>query len=156
MCRNLLKLVCQEVASECGQPKLKVAIASAKTVAAVERLVQADRRLAATTEQWDLDPFALNTPAGILDLRSGQLSASDPLAYCTKMTGVAPRGTLVARSAKPWQRDGRCQRQHATGSRGRVLSEHPDTAPRADQAPPRAASDPHRSSAGETLSLEHD
>jgi putative DNA primase/helicase len=90
--RNLVKLVCKEVASECAKPKIKVAIASAKTVAAVERLVQADRALAATTEQWDTDLFALNTPAGIVDLRSGEVRASDPLAYCTKMTGVAPDG----------------------------------------------------------------
>jgi hypothetical protein len=35
---------------------------SAKTVAAVERLAKADRRLAATVSQWDADLWQLNTP----------------------------------------------------------------------------------------------
>ncbi len=44
------------------QTEARAAIASAKTVAAVERLARADRRIAATVEQWDIDPWALNTP----------------------------------------------------------------------------------------------
>ena len=35
-------------------------IASAKTVAAVERLAKADRRLAATEEQWDASSYTFN------------------------------------------------------------------------------------------------
>jgi len=37
-------------------------LASAKTVAAVERLAKSDRKLAATMDQWDCDPMILNTP----------------------------------------------------------------------------------------------
>jgi hypothetical protein len=36
--------------------------ADAKVVAAVERLAKTDRRIAATTEQWDADPEMINTP----------------------------------------------------------------------------------------------
>ena len=39
-------------------------LASAKTVAAVERLAKADRKLAATFEQWDTDPNKFNTSEG--------------------------------------------------------------------------------------------
>ena len=53
-------------------------ICSAKTVAAVVALARADRRLAATTEQWDADPWLLNTPGGVVDLRTGQLRAHAP------------------------------------------------------------------------------
>lgn len=63
-----------------------------KLVAAVQTLARADRRLAATIEQWDTDQMLLNTPQGIVDLRDGTLRKSDPLAFCTKMTAVAPRG----------------------------------------------------------------
>ena len=42
---------------------LKQALASAKTVAAVERLAKADRRLAGTTEQWDADPGTFTSEA---------------------------------------------------------------------------------------------
>jgi putative DNA primase/helicase len=37
-------------------------LASAKTVAGIERLSKADRRLAATAEQWDDTDEILNTP----------------------------------------------------------------------------------------------
>src|SRR5262245_11135912 len=47
--------ICREVALDCDKAKLATAIASAKTVAAVERLAKADRRLAATADQWDID-----------------------------------------------------------------------------------------------------
>lgn len=70
-------------------PKARKA-ATAAIVAGVERLARSDRRLAATIEQWDAEPFSLNTPGGIVDLRTGILRPSDPLAYCTKVTAVAP------------------------------------------------------------------
>ena len=38
---------------------------SAKTVYAIERLARSDRRLAATVDQWDADPWLLNTPDGV-------------------------------------------------------------------------------------------
>src|SRR5215472_15982910 len=50
------RAICREVALECDSPKASRAVASAKTVAAVERLAKADRRLAAAVNQWDIDP----------------------------------------------------------------------------------------------------
>ena len=38
---------------------------------AVETLARSDRRIASTVEQWDADPWLLNTPGGIIDLRTG-------------------------------------------------------------------------------------
>ena len=64
----------------------------AKIVGAVHGLARTDRRLAATVEQWDADPWALNTPDGIVDLRSGTTRRHDPNAYCTKITAAGPRG----------------------------------------------------------------
>ncbi|MGA9082614.1 MAG: hypothetical protein WB390_09170, partial [Pseudolabrys sp.] len=42
-------------------------IANAKTRAAVVALAGEDRRLAATVDQWDTDPWLLNTPGGVVD-----------------------------------------------------------------------------------------
>jgi putative DNA primase/helicase len=64
----------------------------AKVVAAVERLAKSDRRLAATIDQWDADPWLLNTPNGVVDLRTGNMCAARPEDYCTKITAVAPSG----------------------------------------------------------------
>jgi putative DNA primase/helicase len=53
------RALCREVAATCE--RAAAAVASAKTVAAVERLARADRRLAATAEQWDGNGWMLNT-----------------------------------------------------------------------------------------------
>ena len=89
--REAARTICRDAANECkkGDPKK---IASAKTVAAVETLAKADRRLAATSDQWDADPWLLNTPGGVLDLRTGECRAARPDDYMTKMTAVAPSG----------------------------------------------------------------
>lgn len=72
--------------------RMAAALASAKTVAAVERLAKADRRHAATVEQWDSDEWLLNTPDGIVDLATGRLTPHRRDAYMTKIAAVGPRG----------------------------------------------------------------
>jgi putative DNA primase/helicase len=89
---NLARRVCRDAAAECIVPKVASAVASAKTVYAVERLSRADQRLAATVEQWDADPWLLNTPDGVVDLRTGALRRHPAADYMTKMTEVGPRG----------------------------------------------------------------
>ena len=87
-----VRAYCREIAAKCEDFKTAKTIASAKTIAAVERLARADRRLAATPEQWDQDPWALNTPAGVVGLRTGGIRPHDPLDYMTKITAVGPGG----------------------------------------------------------------
>lgn len=65
-------------------------MASAKTVAAVERLSKADRRLAATVDQWDPDIWKASTPAGTIDLKTGDVRPHRGADYITKITAVAP------------------------------------------------------------------
>jgi putative DNA primase/helicase len=89
---DIARRVCRQAARECNQDSAAKSLASAKTVAAVERLATADRRLAATTDQWDADPWLLNTPCGIVDLRSGEIHPQQPTDYITKITAVAPDG----------------------------------------------------------------
>jgi putative DNA primase/helicase len=91
------RVVCREVALEGNKPAS--AVASAKTVAAVERLARCDRRLAATTAQWDAAGWLLNLKAGswnsTVDLRTGIGRAPSPSDYITKKAGCtcAPAGT---------------------------------------------------------------
>ena len=79
---DLAREICRETALECDKPAS--AVASAKTVAAVERLAKADRRLAATAAQWDAAPFLLNTGDSTVDLRTGTGRTADPLDYLTR------------------------------------------------------------------------
>lgn len=53
-------------------------------------MTEAAPHLACKLDDLDADPFALNTPAGIVDLRTGVLRPSDPAALCTKATAVGP------------------------------------------------------------------
>jgi putative DNA primase/helicase len=87
------RAICRCASSECGDAKERAAmkIASAQTVAAIERLARADRRHAAVVEQFDADPLVLNTPAGTVDLHTGELHGHEREQYLTKMTAAAPR-----------------------------------------------------------------
>lgn len=87
---DLARGVCREAAAEADNKDRPTKLASAQTVAAVERLARADRRLAATVAQWDADPWKLNTPGGIVDLRTGAVGSNRSDAYCSKVAAVAP------------------------------------------------------------------
>jgi putative DNA primase/helicase len=89
---NLARRVCRAAAAECGHKKTATAIASAKTVAAIINLARADRRIAATSDQWDSDPWLLNAPGGIVDLLAGKARRSVPNDYMTKICAVGPGG----------------------------------------------------------------
>jgi putative DNA primase/helicase len=89
---DLSRRICREVAATSGKQSTAQRITSANTIAAVERIVRSDRRHAASPSQWDADPWMLNTPGGIVDLRTGDIHPSDRLKYCTKSTSVTPGG----------------------------------------------------------------
>jgi putative DNA primase/helicase len=89
---DLARAVAREFANACNDPDDKRKIASAGKVAAIEKLARADRRHAATVDQWDGDPWLLNTPGGIVDLCTGDTLPHDPERYMTKITAVAPGG----------------------------------------------------------------
>jgi hypothetical protein len=61
---DLARQIAREIAATCNTRKIAVPLASAKTVAAVERLAKADRRLAATDDQWDGRATDFNMPTG--------------------------------------------------------------------------------------------
>ena len=88
--RDISRTLCRDVAARCNGMKEGKALASSRTIAAVAHLAQSDRRIAATVDQWDADPWLLNTPSGIYDLRTGEIRKHDPDCYMTKITGVAP------------------------------------------------------------------
>jgi len=87
---DLARKICREAAAECNKSKIAAGVASAKTVAAVERLAKADRRLAATISQWDADPWLLNTPDGTIDLRTGKRREHRREDYLTKPAATGP------------------------------------------------------------------
>jgi putative DNA primase/helicase len=89
---TLARDLTREIAPEARTPTERRRIASAKTRAAVVSLASEDRRLAATTEQWDADPWLLNTPDGVVDLHTGKLREHRAADYMTKQTAASPKG----------------------------------------------------------------
>jgi len=87
---DMARKLCRDLSPKAGQKAKEVA--SARTVAAVERFAKADRRIAATINQWDADPWLLNTPDGVVDLKTGEMRPHRPEDYMTRITSVAPGG----------------------------------------------------------------
>jgi len=93
---NQARRVCRWRAASVTDSRVATNLTSARTVAAVERLAQCDRRMGAIVEQWDVDPMLLNTPSGVVHLKTGFLRPHDPSDYLTKITAVAPDRTATA------------------------------------------------------------
>ena len=88
---SLARAICREAAARLdNKPNEAKAVTSAKTVAAVERLARSDRKHAAIVDQWDADPWLLNTPGGTIDLRTGDLHLHRREDHITKITAVGP------------------------------------------------------------------
>jgi putative DNA primase/helicase len=91
---HLARKVCDDAAARLhnSKPGNSSSVASAKTIAAVERIAKTDRAIASTTDQWDADPLLLNTPNGTIELRTGKMRNNRQDDYITKITAVAPGG----------------------------------------------------------------
>lgn len=90
--QDRLRTISRIASALCDDKRLARRLASAQTISGAERLVKSSPALAMKPEQWDADSWVLNTPRGIVDLRTGKLHASRRSAYCTMMTAVAPAG----------------------------------------------------------------
>lgn len=71
-------------------PALARKLCAQHTTTAVEQ--NARSRMEAYPNQWDADPWLLNTPGGALDLRTGKIRPNAPGDFCTKSTAIAPGG----------------------------------------------------------------
>jgi putative DNA primase/helicase len=87
--RDLAKAHCRKAAGLADTKELR-SLASARTVGAVQTLAQAHRGIAATPDQWDADPWMLNTPGGIIDLKTGETLEREPVDYVARITGATP------------------------------------------------------------------
>jgi putative DNA primase/helicase len=93
--RELVRLVCREHAANAVSEHVGRGIASAQRVLAVERMARTDRQHAREASAFDVDPWVLNTPAGVVDLRSGVMQPRRRSDLVTKVTAVAPGGACA-------------------------------------------------------------
>lgn len=86
---DLARHICRAAASNCDDEGEAKRLASARTVNAVLSLAQSDPRIVIPSGFWDADRMVLNTPSGIVDLRTGSMRARG-VEYVTQITRVAP------------------------------------------------------------------
>jgi putative DNA primase/helicase len=80
----------RHVAREAANAQGSTSLAKASVVAAIERLARADRRHAATTEQWDCNPAAFLAATMTVNLTTGENYPPRKEDYITKTAAVMP------------------------------------------------------------------
>lgn len=87
--RELIKALARQVPeTDRTWRKFHDRVMSAQGVTGVERHARTDPTMVVGFDDLDADGWELNTPDGILDLRTGMLRAPDPTALCTRSTTV--------------------------------------------------------------------
>ncbi|WP_055325822.1 phage/plasmid primase, P4 family [Ralstonia solanacearum] len=89
---HLSRGICRSASLKADTARQKTKLASSATIAAVEKIARSDPKHAATADEWDADVWALNTPGGVVDLRTGQLRVHRREDRMTKVTTATPRG----------------------------------------------------------------
>ena len=92
---DTVRRLCRGVADALKKKESAAELRRAKTVAAVERLARSDRRVAASVDQFDANPWVLNTPGGAVDLRTGLLRPHRRDDFSSKITAVTPAETAT-------------------------------------------------------------
>jgi P4 family phage/plasmid primase-like protien len=82
---NAIREICAE-----KNEQHKASMASASFCEGVEKHLKNDPKFARTSDQFDRDNYLLNTPAGTIDLRTGERRAHNPADLLTLCTSVAP------------------------------------------------------------------
>ncbi|MCL4748260.1 MAG: hypothetical protein KJZ83_23050, partial [Burkholderiaceae bacterium] len=94
---NVARMICRDasnIAPKKGTERKR--LASAKTVAAVLAMAQSDPAIVVPSDAWDADPMLLNTPAGVVDLATGQMRSRSQHDHFTQVTSTAPSTTMRA------------------------------------------------------------
>ena len=102
--KSTLRGVADEIARTAEADKARGRAYSLCTMAKVNSvlaLASSDARIVCTHDELDADPWLLNTPSGIVDLRTAQLRPNDPEALFTKTTGV---GVERGGQCETWRR----------------------------------------------------
>jgi P4 family phage/plasmid primase-like protien len=94
ICRDVLgERLNNEAMTEAQERTLRQRLGSAATIWAIVKLAATSPVHALLPSDLDPDPWALNTPGGLVDLKSGATRPHDPTALCTKITSAAPAGS---------------------------------------------------------------
>ena len=87
--RELMKDVARDLETE-GKTRHKQRALSAVGTSAALQQAETDPRITVSIDDLDNEPWELNTPGGIVNLKTGELSPNDPAKLHTRVTAVTP------------------------------------------------------------------
>lgn len=90
LCQEALPDVFNTAATPKDAESRAMSLCSANKMNAIVSYAQTLPELQIKMEQFDADPHLLNTPKGVVNLRTGEWLAHNPEFYMTKITSVAP------------------------------------------------------------------
>ena len=89
---HLCRLICREVSHRAEAAKFKGRLGSYAAMAALEKVVRTAPRHSAKVQEWDANGWLLNTPGGVVDLKTGFRGRHDRSHRMTKVTQATPQG----------------------------------------------------------------
>jgi putative DNA primase/helicase len=89
---HLARGICRNASLKAESPRQKAKLASSSTISAVEKIARSDPKHASSAEEWDADTWALNTPGGVVDLRTGRMREHRRDDRMTKVSTATPKG----------------------------------------------------------------
>lgn len=92
---HLIRQVCRDASVKADSHRLAAKLAASSTVGGVERLTRSDRRHASTSDEWDADPWLINTAGGVMDLQTGRMQSHARSDRMTKIATATPRGVCL-------------------------------------------------------------
>jgi P4 family phage/plasmid primase-like protien len=87
---NAIRLFTRAMATTADKASILTTMGRASFAAGVERLVRSHPAFAMEPDDWDRNPWLAGTPAGTLDLKTGELRPARREDYITKLLLVAP------------------------------------------------------------------
>lgn len=93
--RELARRVARNLPEAVTTERHRKASLGVRSIDAMVRLARTDNRVTVAMDQLDARPYELNTPAGVVNLRTGTLAAPDSSALHTRSTAVAPDFTTT-------------------------------------------------------------
>ncbi|WP_196297730.1 phage/plasmid primase, P4 family, partial [Xanthomonas albilineans] len=94
---HLARGICRMASLKADTPRLTSKLASSATISSVEKIARSDPKHASTAEEWDANVWALNTPGGVVDLRTGTMRAHRRDDRMTKVTTATPQSATDTR-----------------------------------------------------------
>lgn len=87
---NAARQTCRRASKKAVKAELKRKVSSAAAVASTLKLAQSDPRVSLPVSAWNAEPLLLNTPGGVVDLRSASIRPRKPDDYFTQIAGATP------------------------------------------------------------------